>query len=688
MSNKITRKRNVALAGHARAGKTTLAEHIIFKAGFSNRLGKVEDGNTVMDFEPEEISRGSSITSAFITIPWKKHEITIVDTPGDQNFFADAAASLQAVETVVVMIDAIDGIRVKTEEAIEITKTNNQPCAIFINKLDKENAEYQSIIENFEERFHFKASPLQLPIVENNRLAGYIDLLSTKAYEYDEEGNQKETNLPSEMENEIETAKLSLIENIAEADDQLIEKYLEEGELSPEELEKGLKLAFKQRLFAPVFFGTATNGAGMDALMDFIVAIAPNPLEHPAITAKDMDGNEKKLKIDPDGPFAAYVFKTVLDPYAGMLNIFKIVSGKLDKDGLFLNVQKDEKERFSQLYMLEAKGQKTITEAFAGDIVAVSKLKKTKTGHTLTDPDNPVLIPFAESIKPVISFAVEAEEKGDEDKVFTALGKLTDEDNALTLERNDETNEMILSGAGQLHIETAITRLTRKFKVNAKIKTPKIPYKETITKKVRVQGKHKKQSGGHGQYGDCWVEFSPLPKGEGFVFEDKIVGGVIPKQYIPAVEKGIMESMQKGILAGYPCVDFKAIVNDGSYHSVDSSEQAFKVAGSLAYKTAMTQAAPILLEPIMNMEVKSPEESMGDIMGDLNSRRGRVLGMDSQGKISVVKAEIPLSEVQRYAPDLRSMTGGRGKFSVEFSHYEQVPPDIAQKIIELEKQAE
>lgn len=682
MSDAIKRKRNVALAGHASAGKTTLAENILFKAGLTSRIGKVEEGNTVMDFEPEEINRGSSISSGFHTVPWKKHDVMLIDTPGDLNFFEDTPPCLQAVESVVVVVDAVDGIRIKTEETMEIAAQFNKPCAIFMNKVDKENADYASIIENFEEECSIRASAVQFPIIENSALKGYVDLISNKAYEYDSDGNQKETEIPSELADDIETERMALIENIAESDDELVEKYLEGEELSDEEIISGFKNAFKERVFAPVFFGTAVTGAGCEALMNFIVDVAPSPLNAVPVKAVDKDGNEKEINTDPDAPFAAYVFKTVLDPYAGMLNIFKIVSGKLGKDGTFLNVDKDEKERFSQLYIPEGKAQKNAAEAFAGDIVAVSKLKKTKTGDTLCDPDNPLTIPQIKPKNPVISFAVMAEEKGDEDKVFTALAKIIDEDPALSLQRNDETNEMILSGAGALHIETTIAKLKRKFKVNAALKTPKIPYKETITKSVRVQGKHKKQSGGHGQYGDCWVRFEPLTKGEGFIFEEEIVGGSIPKQYIPAVEKGIVEAKDKGVLAGYPCVDFKAVVDDGSYHSVDSSEQAFKVAGSLAYKAAIAQAAPVLLEPIMKIEVIAPEESMGDIMGDLNSRRGRVQGMDSHGKKSSVKAEIPLAEIQKYSPELRSMTGGKGTFSVEFSHYEQVPPDIAQKVIE------
>jgi elongation factor G len=682
MSDAIKRKRNVALAGHASAGKTTLAENILFKAGLTSRIGKVEEGNTVMDFEPEEISRGASISSGFYTVPWKKHDVMLVDTPGDLNFFEDAPPCFQAVESIVVVVDSVDGIRIKTEETMEIAAEFNKPCAIFMNKLDKENADYAAIIESFEEQCGLRASAVQFPIIENSALKGFVDLISNKAFEYDDDGNQKEVDIPSGIADDIETERMALIENIAESDDELVEKYLEGEELTDEEIISGLKNAFKNRVFAPVFFGTAVTGAGCEALMNFIVDAAPCPLDAQPVKAIDKDGNETELKTDPDAPFAAYVFKTILDPYAGMLNIFKIVSGKLGKDGTFLNVDKDEKERFSQLYVPEGKNQKTVTEAFAGDIVAVSKLKKTKTGDTLCDPDNPLTIPQVKAKNPVISFAVMAEEKGEEDKVFTALAKIIDEDTGLRLERNDETNEMILSGAGALHIETTIAKLKRKFKVNAALKTPKIPYKETITKAVRVQGKHKKQSGGHGQYGDCWVRFEPLPKGEGFVFAEEIVGGSIPKQYIPAVEKGIVEAKEKGVLAGYPCVDFKATVDDGSYHSVDSSEQAFKVAGSLAYKAAIAQAAPVLLEPIMKIEVIAPEESMGDIMGDLNSRRGRVQGMDSVGKKSSVKAEIPLAEVQKYSPELRSMTGGKGTFTVEFSHYEQVPPDIAQKVIE------
>jgi len=675
--------RNVALVAHGGAGKTSLAEIMINKAGMTTRVGRVEDGNTVMDFEPEELKRQSSLSSGFFQLPWKKHTISLVDTPGDQNFISDAKLCMQAADTALILVDGVDGVKVQTEQVAEFASEYDQPCAIFINKLDRERADFSRTVEDAVQCLTPKPIILQLPIGAEADFKGIVDLIGMKAYTYDDNGNATESDIPADMQDTVETERETLIENVAEADDELIERYLEGEEITNQELRDTLKKGILNRTFAPVLCGSATSDIGVDLLMDFMVNCLPSPLESaPKKGVNPANDEEMERAPDPEAPFSAFVFKTVADPYAGRLTLFRVVSGKLGGDGTFYNANKETKERFNQLLTVAGKEQKPAKEAGPGSIVAVAKLKETKTGDTLCDDSAKIRFACADPMPKLISFALESKATGDEDKIYISLTKLLEEDTALTLERNAETKEILLSGLGQVHIESTIEKLKRKFNVEVLLKTPKIPYRETIKKKVRVQGKHKKQSGGHGQYGDCWIVMEPLPRGSGFEFVDAIVGGVIPRQYIPAVEKGIVEACQKGPLIGAPCVDFRATVDFGSYHAVDSSEMAFKVAGSLAYKKACEEAKPVLLEPIMKVTVITPDEYMGDIMGDMNSRRGRVLGMDSAGKNQVINAEVPLAEFQTYAPDLRSMTGGRGMYTMEFLRYDEVPAQIATKVIE------
>lgn len=685
MSEKAKMKRNIALVGHSGSGKTVLAERILFDIGAISRMGRVEDGNTVMDYEPEEVSRGGSISTGFHAVSWKKHEITLMDTPGNANFFSDTILCMQAAETVLLVIDGVDGIRVRTEEAMGHAASQNKPCAIFINKMDKERTQLPEIVAESEDLFGIRAAQVHFPIMENDLCTGFVDLITRKAYRFSD-GQTEPTDIPSALADEIEAERMALIENIAEADDVLLERYLEGEELSEEELLSGLKLAVAGRTFVPVLLGSAISGAGVDHLLDFIVESTPSPMDGKGVPAKEGEA-VVEVALDASAPFSGFVFKTIVDPFAGLLNVCKVVSGTLGKDGGFFNVTKDEKERFSQLYQLAGKQQKAITEAGPGDIVAFAKLKATGTFDTLCADGLALSFAQATPLQPVMTFAAYAANKGDEDKIFSSLSRLAEEDKSIRLERNATTSEILVSGVGQVHIETIVEKLRRKFKVEVALKTPKIPYMETITRQVRVQGRHKKQTGGHGQFGDCWVRFEPLSRGEGFVFSEEIVGGSIPKGYIPAVEKGLVEASRKGVLAGFPCVDFKAIVDDGSYHAVDSSEMAFKIAASLAYKKGMEEAKPVILEPIYDVFVKAPGDYMGDIMGDLNSRRGRVLGMDTEGKSGTINAQVPLAEVQKYAPDLTSMTGGRGTFSIAFSHYEEVPGDLSQKIIDTAKKA-
>lgn len=678
----VEKLRNIALIAHGGAGKTSLAEIMLFNAGVINRVGRVEDGNTAMDFEPEEIKRQNSISTSFHQFNWHKHTISLIDTPGDQNFFCDTKFCMQAADAAVVVIDAVDGIKVQTELAWSFADDFDLPRVIFINKLDRERADFFRTFEDLKKIFTPKPIILQIPIGQESEFKGIVDLISMKAYMYGADGKAVSTEIPADMQDQVSAEREVLIENIAEADDALVEKYLEGETLTDDEIKTALRTGTLSQIFVPVLCGSATRNIGIDLLMDLVGSCLPSPFDRNARKGTAPDGNETERAPDPDAPFSAFVFKTVADPYSGRLSIFKIVSGKLGADGTFYNTNKGTRERYNQLLRLAGKEQKQITEAGPGAIVAVAKLKETVTGDTLCDEANKIQFKAIDPLPSLITFAVESKTRGDEDKIFSSLAKLLEEDVALKIDRNSETKEILLSGMGQVHIEATVEKLKRKFNVEVLLNKPKVPYRETIKKKVRVQGRHKKQTGGHGQFGDCWVQFEPLPRGKGFEFVDAIVGGAIPRTYIPAVEKGIIESALRGVLAGFPCVDFKATLDDGSYHAVDSSEMAFKIAGSLAFKKATADANPVLLEPIMEVSIITPDDYMGDIMGDLNSRRGRVLGMDTQGKNQVIKANVPMSEFLTYAPDLNSMTGGRGTFSMQFSHYDEVPAQLSQKIID------
>jgi len=669
--------RNVALAAHGGAGKTSLAEALIFNSGATSRLGRVEEGNTVMDYAEEEQRRTATLSSAFFQYEWKKHIISLIDTPGDKNFFSDTKTCMPAADAVVIVIDACTGSDIRTEQSALFAGDNTIPAIGFINKLEHERANFRQAIDSAATTLNPKPILIQLPIGEKEAFKGVVDLIANKAYRFND-GKAEPMAIPSDMAEDVETERAELIENIAEADDELLERYLEGDDIQDTELIVALKNGLKKRQFMPILCGSATANIGISLLADFIVEALPSPLERGPFPA--IDG--ENVAFDPEAPFAGYVFKTIVDPYAGRLSLIKIVSGTLSKDGTVYNTNKGSKERFSQLLCLAGKEQKPIDHAEAGAIVAVSKLKETFTGATLCDESRKVTLKPTDPIAPVISFAVEAAKKGDEDKVFSSLSRLQEEDPSLGLDRIAETKEILLNGMGMVHVEATIEKLKRKFNLEVVIKPPKVPYRETVRKKVRVQGKHKKQTGGHGQYGDCWIVLEPQKSGDGFEFVDAIVGGVIPKTYIPAVEKGVVEASSKGVLAGFPCVDFKVTLDYGSFHTVDSSEMAFKLAGSLAFRKACEESGGVLLEPVMNVSVIVPDDFTGDVMGDLNSRRGRVLGMDSEGKYQVINAHVPMAEILTYAPDLNSMTGGRGTFTREFSHYDEVPGDIAKKVLE------
>ena len=678
--------RNTVLLGHGNSGKTTLAEALLFTAGAVKRLGKVDDGTASMDFEPEEIKRHISISAAFNHLAWKKKEIFLIDTPGDDNFINEARFAAQVADSAILTVGAVLGVRSQTEKFVDYVRERSLPCLICITKMDRERADFAKTVGQIRDTFDLNPVVVTLPIGAEDNFAGVVDLVANKAVFFAPDGSGKVEvgEIPDEMADEAATLRESLMEFVAETDDDLIEKFLEEGELSTSELKAGLAAAVRSAAIAPVYCCAALNNAGSSLVLDGIVGLLPSPDQRPAMMGTDpRSGDLVERKGTRDEPFSALVFKTMADPFAGRLSIFRVFSGVLKGDS-FYNSSKETVERFGQLFIMEGKDQKPVDEAGPGMIVAVAKLKETTTGDTLCDEAHPVVYEAPEPLPTVISYAVSAR-KGDEEKLFSSITRMLDEDLTLKLTRDQQTQEILISGVGQVHLEMIGEKLKRKFGVEMELSVPKVPYRETIKGKATVQGKHKKQSGGRGQYGDCVIEMEPLPRGEGFEFVDRIVGGVIPQQYRPAVEKGILEAMEKGVIAGYPFVDLKVTLVDGSFHNVDSSEMAFKIAGSLAFKKGALEAQPILLEPIMEIEIHVDKEHVGDVMGDLNSRRGRVLGMDSTDRYEVVSAHVPLAEIQLYAPDLTSMTGGRGSFTVKFSHYEEVPAHLAEKIIEASK---
>lgn len=681
MTEEIKTMRNVALAGHGGAGKTTLAEAILFKANVIKRLGKVEEGNTVMDFQPEETRKQQSINTSFIKYIQNKHTITLMDTPGGENFFCASKTCFPVADCMGFVIDGVGGPSAMTEEAAASALEYNLPGFVIVNKLDRERSDFMTCIDACKTALKKKIVPIYYPIGSEDNFKGFVNVITGQGFEYDSDGKSKKIEIPSDMLDEIEMVKEEFIENVAELDDDLLEKYLEGEEITQDEIKATFRQGVLDAQFYPAICCSATKLIGTDTISDIVIDYMPSPIDRGDWTAKDADGEDVIVSPDPDGEFCGFVFNTIVDPYAGRLSLFRIISGTLGKEGNIVNTTKDTKERFSQLLEIAGKKQNSISSALPGSIVAVAKLKDTLTGDTLTSGKE-IQIPAPEPLPPVISFAISPKEKKDEDKIHEAIRKILEEDTGLALERNMETKQSILSGRGLVHIEVTAEKIKRKFNVGMNIETPKVAYRETFKKKIRVQGKHKKQSGGHGQYGDCWIILEPLPKGSGYEFVDKIVGGVIPKNYIPAVEAGIRETSKTGILAGFPCVDFRTTVDYGSYHSVDSSEMAFKMAGTLAFKKAALEAKAVLLEPIMKISVKVPDDSTGDIMGDLNSRRGRVLGMDSEDDKQIINALVPMAEILRYAPDLSSMTGGRGAFTLEFEQYDEVPGDMSAKIIE------
>ena len=674
--------RNVVLVGHSGSGKTQLVSALLFDAGAVNRLGKVDEGTTVTDYDEEEIARKHTLSASIAFAEWTKTKINFIDTPGMANFLSDARAALRVADGALVVVDAVSGVEVSTEKVWEVADDLAVPRIIVLNRVDRERASLERSLESLHGVFGRAVVPVQLPIGEEKNFKGIVDLVAMKAYTF-VDGKPSEGPVPADLESAAQTARGALIEMVAEADDTLMEKFFDAGTLTQEELVSGLKRGLAAAKIFPLVLTSSTVNIGMQPLLDAIVAYVPSPAERP-LRSKNADGETVEIPTKDGGPAAAFVWKTVADPFAGRITLFRVISGTLKSDATVHNVTKDTAERLGHLLVVQGKTQTNVPEIKAGDIGAVAKLKETQTSDVIGDKTAPA-IPAIKFPEPVISYAIEPKSRGDEEKISTALHRLQEEDPTISYTRDQQTKELLLSGQGQSHIEVTVAKLKRRFGVEVTLRPPRIPYRETITASVEAHGRHKKQTGGHGQFGDCKVKFEPLPRGSDFQFVDDIFGGSIPRQYVPAVEKGLQESRLRGYLAGYPMVDFKATVFDGSYHAVDSNELSFKMAASLAFKDGMSRARPTLLEPVMNVEVYAPSDYAGDLMGDLNSRRGRIGGMDTRGASTIIRAKVPMSEMLTYEQHLTSATGGRGSYHMEFDHYEEVPQHLHAKIIAASK---
>lgn len=675
--------RSIALISHGGAGKTSLNEAMLFDTGIISRMGRIEDKNTVSDFDSEEQKRGISISTSLATIPYKNKTIYVLDTPGFADFVGEQRCAMRVSDGAVVLVNATAGVEVQTQSVWAFAETFETPAIFFISKLDRENADFETVVKDIQENISDRAVPLYLPIGKELEFKGLVNVLTGKSYIYKGDGTKDVTegDTPADMADAVAAARETLVERAVEADDELMMRYLEGEDIPLEELQAVLRKAVCSRSVFPIIPGSGTGNIGVYQLMDMVVNYMPSPKD--MLNRAALKGDEV-VKIAPDekGPFLGFVFKVMVDPYVGKLSFVKVFSGTLTSDQTVFNVTEGEEERISSFRFMKGKESTEEKEIILGDIVAIPKLESTTAGDTLGTKGEVLKFRPIQFPQPVYSVAVLPKSRADEDKLGTAITKTLKEDRTLSFVKNPETNDAVLSGMGDMHLDIMLSKIKERYKVDLETRTPKVPYRETIKKTARAQGKHKKQSGGRGQYGDVWFELAPIEKNAGIQFIDRVVGGVVPKNYIPAAEKGLREAAQRGYLAGYPATDFSCAIYDGSYHDVDSSEMAFKIAASLAFKKAMADAMPILMEPVMNVEVKVPEECLGDVMGDFNSRRGRIMGIDSEGKLQVVKAQCPLSEMFRYAIILRSMTSGRGTFTMEYSHYEEVPGDISKKIIE------
>lgn len=681
MQYKAENIRNIAFMGHGGDGKTTLTESILFGTGAADRFGKVEDGNTTSDYDPEEIKRHISISASLAPVQYNNTKINIIDCPGYFDFLGETVSALNAADGAVIVMSAVSGLNVGAEKAMDMTKKKKLPKIIFINQMDRENANYLKVLTQLEEKYGSSIAPIQYPIMENGVMTGYVDVASNVSYRFNGKKLEK-IDTPAHLSDQLADARSRLIEAAAENDEELLEKYFAEEELTTDEIIKGLLEGVHSGSTVPVCGGSALESKCTDFLLEQIIAFIPS-CAGKKYPCKKADGSDGEIVCDSSGSFAAQVFKTITDPFVGKLSLFKVISGIIKSDTPLYNPNVDKAEKAGTIYTMRGKKQIPEEQLNAGDIGAVAKLQYTLTYHTLCTEANKVIFPIPEIPKPSITMSVFPKKQGDEDKVFNGLRRLEEEDVTFKLSKNEETNEMQISGLGEMHLDVISKKLKNKFNAEIILAEPKIPYRETIRKSVKAEGKHKKQSGGHGQYGHCWIEFEPITDGSAnFEFVDKVVGGVVPRAYIPAVEKGLLECVKKGVLAGYPVVNLRCTLYDGSYHDVDSSEMAFKIAASLAYKKGLKEANPVLLEPIYHVEVIVPDDYMGDIIGDLNKRRGRILGMSPVEEGQKVVAEVPYAEMLKYSTDLRSMTQARGTFDMWFERYEEAPPNIAAKVIQ------
>ena len=682
--------RNIGTFGHGGEGKTSLVDAILFDTGENTRLGRVDDGSSLMDSEPEEINRKISISASLFHFEWDKHEFHVIDTPGYANFIAEAKASMRVLDGAIVVVGGNSGVKVQTETVWGYANEFGVPRILFVSKMDTERADFLKVVEEVKKIFPSQpAVPVQLPIGAEGNFKGIVDLIHKKAYIYREDGSgQFEIKeVPSDMKAEVDQLHERLVEAVVEMDDQMMEKYLESGEISVEEIVQCLRKGTTERRLVPALCGSSIRNIGIQPLLNMMIRCFPSPLERGPVQGKNIKTGEPETREPKeDAPFSAFIFKTIVDPYAGKLNLFRVYSGSISADSVVYNSKKDVKERIGQIFLMEGKKQKPAGFASVGDIVAVAKLKETTTGDTFSDEKRPILFEETSLPLPVISYALAPKSKGDEDKIASSLVRLHEEDPTMMVGRDEQSGEILLSGVGQTHVEVIVEKLKRKFGVEVNLSVPKVPYKETIRgSKTGVIYRHKKQTGGRGQFAEVHFDISALPRGTGFEFENALTGMNVPRNFVPAVEKGVVEAMQSGVLGGYPVVDVKVRFYDGKSHEVDSSEMAFKIAAIMAFKKGVQEANPVLLEPIMKVGVTAPDENVGDVIGDLNSRRGRVLRVDSKANYQVVLANVPMAEMLKYAPDLNSKTGGRGTFTMEFSHYEEVPGQLSEKVIALAK---
>ncbi len=686
----VDKFRNVGILGHGGSGKTSLGEALLFSGGATQRLGKVDDGSSVLDHEPEETKRHISISAAFHSVKWKKWTLSLVDTPGYSTFLPDSLHCMHGFSGAVFLLNPSVGLRVEAERLWAQANERNVRRLLFVSKMDREEADPADHVEDILNGLEAKGVPLQIPIGFGESFSGVVDLLTMKATNFEgDSGKSLQSEIPEGLKQTAQDARVCLMEGVAETDDAMLEKYLEGQELTLEEVKQGIRKGVLSGKLLPILYGSATRQIGIPQLLDAMVDYLPSPMEEAEVQGTNpVTREEEKRSFDASAPFSAFVFKTVIDPFAGRLSIMRVTSGKITTDMGVYNANKQSKEKIGQLLKLEGKKTEPVTEVWAGEIVAAAKLKDVSTGDTLCEEKAPIQFPPLAQFSPSISFALEPKSRADEDKVAPGLHRIMEEDPGVQMHRDQQTREFILSGMGQIHIEVIVEKLKRKYGAEVELKSPKVPYLETIKAGANAQGRYKKQSGGRGQFGDTWLKIEPVPRGKGFEFVNGIVGGAIPKNYIPAVEKGIREAMAGGYVAHYPMVDVRATLYDGSYHEVDSSDMAFKIAGSMGFKNALEKAKPILLEPVMSVEVTVPEDCMGDAIGDLNSRRGRVLGVEAKGHNQIIKAKVPMAEVLRYAPDLTSMTSGRGEFQMALSHYDELPAHLTEKIVKDSKVAD